>query len=500
MFLDDFFSLCRTTVIPRRKRVSTTRFDSAAGIVSQGMASKLRLSPFFERQEVPGESNVSGFGAGKANPIVSTQNVGLGPKYSSEELQISMDALAAIVSAERGSKSKSQGSAALSEAISRVALPPSSMRPSLFELGRLSQQEGAQAQLNNIMSLPSHSAALNVQSALIARMAEEQETLALYLQQRQKASIGLQLEQLRRMNAASFLYGSGVVSPSAAALNHLDSVLSAQHSRISVASDLAHAQQLLRAQLNAGAVNPVPGALSSSPGSVSDLLLRTNKRGSDTISEEGLNNCRSEDLQPLSKKTRKIMQYAAAKDHARSPADSGVDEEGLYESDEEKSGHRFRAYQFEQWTEKFQELCDFRKIRGHCQVPHTFKDNPSLARWVKRQRYQYKLKTEGQMSTMTDQRAKLLEDIGFIWDSHAAAWADKLHELKDYARVKGNCNVPSTFPENPQLATWVKCQRRQYKLLRDKRTSNMTVDRVLQLEKIGFVWEVRKSGDRESSN
>ena len=123
-----------------------------------------------------------------------------------------------------------------------------------------------------------------------------------------------------------------------------------------------------------------------------------------------------------------------------------------------------------------------------------------MARWVKRQRYQYKLKTEGQMSTMTDQRAKLLEDIGFIWDSHAAAWADKLHELKDYARVKGNCNVPSTFPENPQLATWVKCQRRQYKLLRDKRTSNMTVDRVLQLEKIGFVWEVRKSGDRESSN
>ncbi len=121
-------------------------------------------------------------------------------------------------------------------------------------------------------------------------------------------------------------------------------------------------------------MNPVPGALSASPGIISDLLGRSNKRGSDTISDEGLNNnCRSED----SKKARKSTQYAATKDHVRSPADSGVDEEGLYESDEEKSGHRFRAYQFEQWTEKFQELCDFRKIRGHCQVPHTFKDNPS---------------------------------------------------------------------------------------------------------------------------
>ena len=92
----------------------------------------------------------------------------------------------------------------------------------------------------------------------------------------------------------------------------------------------------------------------------------------------------------------------------------------------------------------------------HSQVPHTYKDNPPLARWVKRQRYQYKLKVEGKMSTMTDERVQLLENIGFIWDSHAAAWAEKLHELKDYARQRGDCNVPSTFPDNPQLATWVK--------------------------------------------
>ena len=96
---------------------------------------------------------------------------------------------------------------------------------------------------------------------------------------------------------------------------------------------------------------------------------------------------------------------------------------------------------------------------------------------------------------MTDERVHLLEDIGFIWDSHAAAWAEKLHELKEYAEIRGDCNVPSTYPASPQLATWVKCQRRQYKLLRDGKTSNMTVGRIKQLEAIGFVWEVRKSWD-----
>jgi hypothetical protein len=60
---------------------------------------------------------------------------------------------------------------------------------------------------------------------------------------------------------------------------------------------------------------------------------------------------------------------------------------------------------------------------------------------VKRQRYQYKLKVESKQSTMTDERIKLLENIGFIWDSHAAAWAEKLHELKEYTKAKGDWYV-----------------------------------------------------------
>jgi hypothetical protein len=92
---------------------------------------------------------------------------------------------------------------------------------------------------------------------------------------------------------------------------------------------------------------------------------------------------------------------------------------------------------------------------------------------------------------MTPERVTLLEDIGFIWDSHASTWEERLNELKEYAAVYGDCNVPSSYARNPKLATWIKCQRRQFKLLQEGRTSNMTLERMRELEKIGFNWRVQ---------
>jgi hypothetical protein len=166
----------------------------------------------------------------------------------------------------------------------------------------------------------------------------------------------------------------------------------------------------------------------------------------------------------------------------------------------EEAARRFRPYQAEQWSEKFEELCAFKKNKGHCCVPHTFTENPALARWVKRQRYQYKLKNEGKQSTMTDERVIALDKNRFIWDSHGAAWLERWNELCDYQKENGgNCNVPSNFPENHQLATWVKCQRRQYKLYWDGKTSNMTLGRIAELEKLGFEWELRSKNNAASS-
>jgi Helicase associated domain len=155
---------------------------------------------------------------------------------------------------------------------------------------------------------------------------------------------------------------------------------------------------------------------------------------------------------------------------------------------------RFKPFHEEKWNTRLKELLQYRLEYGDCLVPHTFNPNPQLARWVKRQRRQYKLMLEGRQSTMSQERLEILNEVNFVWDSHEAAWQEKLNELNQYRKERGNCLVPSNYKMNPQLATWVKCQRRQYKLYWIGRPSAMTPDRITRLEKMGFEWEIRSSG------
>lgn len=172
-------------------------------------------------------------------------------------------------------------------------------------------------------------------------------------------------------------------------------------------------------------------------------------------------------------------------------------------SNDETSGSndselKFRIYQAENWMEKYDELCEFRRIYGHCLVPNVFPENPPLAQWVKRQRYQYKLKCNNKRSSMSDERIQALEQVGFVWDSHSAVWDERLEELLEFRQVMGHCNVPSRYTGNHQLAVWVKRQRRQYKFYLENKPSAMTLDRIHRLEAIGFEWDMRKSKGQES--
>ena len=170
------------------------------------------------------------------------------------------------------------------------------------------------------------------------------------------------------------------------------------------------------------------------------------------------------------------------------------------ESDEDLNNEgRFRPYQAGQWAERFADLKVYREATCNCLVPHTYKENLPLARWVKRQRYQYKLMMEGKSSTMTEERVKALEEIGFVWDSQGAAWGERLEELKEFRTIYMHCNVPSNYSENPQLATWVKCQRRQYKLHMEGKPSNMTPTRIRELGSIGFEWLLRSYNKARSN-
>lgn len=146
----------------------------------------------------------------------------------------------------------------------------------------------------------------------------------------------------------------------------------------------------------------------------------------------------------------------------------------------------------EQWKMRYQELFEFQQKHGHCLVPMYDHHSPKLSNWVKRQRNQYRLKLEGKHSTLCDKRQKALEDLGFVWDSHAACWEEKYKELYQFWRENGHSKVPKSYKKNPSLSVWVKCQRRQYKLLLAGKASYISEDRIRMLKSLDFDFNPRK--------
>jgi hypothetical protein len=67
------------------------------------------------------------------------------------------------------------------------------------------------------------------------------------------------------------------------------------------------------------------------------------------------------------------------------------------------------------WVERLSELADYRRIHGHCNVPHGYSENTKLALWVSKQRQRYKLHLKGETSSMTPFRIQALESLGFEW-------------------------------------------------------------------------------------
>mmetsp|Transcript_22067 Transcript_22067/g.32606 ORF Transcript_22067/g.32606 Transcript_22067/m.32606 type:complete len:330 (-) Transcript_22067:49-1038(-) len=144
--------------------------------------------------------------------------------------------------------------------------------------------------------------------------------------------------------------------------------------------------------------------------------------------------------------------------------------------------------QVDLWETHYKELLGYKSKNGNCLIPHTYPPNPPLARWVKRQRYQYKQLRLGKSASMPYDRVKRLEEIGFVWDSHQLVWDKMLKELMEYKKKHGNCHIPSKYPANPVLATWAVRQRSQYKRYLSGKQSSITPQRVALLEDCGFNW------------
>ena len=103
------------------------------------------------------------------------------------------------------------------------------------------------------------------------------------------------------------------------------------------------------------------------------------------------------------------------------------------------------------WTKHYDELKEFKKQNGHCNVPARYALNRRLGIWVSAQRQQYKQMQSvppvlggPRVTPLTKERIDLLDGLGFTWtirsrDSLGESWNQRLQELRDYKAVHGNC-------------------------------------------------------------
>jgi hypothetical protein len=65
------------------------------------------------------------------------------------------------------------------------------------------------------------------------------------------------------------------------------------------------------------------------------------------------------------------------------------------------------------WEDRLSELADYRKIQGHCNVPHRYNENSNLGYWVGNQRTKYNKHRQGKTSSLPTYRIQALERLGF---------------------------------------------------------------------------------------
>jgi len=142
------------------------------------------------------------------------------------------------------------------------------------------------------------------------------------------------------------------------------------------------------------------------------------------------------------------------------------------------------------WENAFQKLLLYKKANGHCNVPRYFEDH-QLTKFVSQQRQQYKRKCViGKNKTLTDEREKRLNEIGFVWSfTHRFEWNIRFAELLEFVVKHGHAQIPFRYKGSTKLWNWVLWQRHKYNQVLMGKRSTLSKERIEFLNSIGFQWE-----------
>ena len=149
------------------------------------------------------------------------------------------------------------------------------------------------------------------------------------------------------------------------------------------------------------------------------------------------------------------------------------------------------------WTEMFHELKKFKESHGHCDVPAKWRgSDPKMAKlacWVSTQRTQHKHLRTGKWTNLKPERVRLLQALGFKWNSQpnkaeSLSFELRVSQLVEYKQQFGDCNVPQKYEDVPGLGNFVLQQRKHYRL------GELSNERIAKLQEIGFQWSLRNRG------
>ena len=125
------------------------------------------------------------------------------------------------------------------------------------------------------------------------------------------------------------------------------------------------------------------------------------------------------------------------------------------------------------WADFFDELQAFKDKHGHTRVEE--KDNKPLFDWLNRMRgFLKKYSNDRDGNELTPEQFALLQDLEIDSSLRERKFERRFRELMNFKESHGHCIVPTKYAANQKLSNWVQTQKRQYKLMKDGRKSQMT--------------------------
>ncbi len=182
--------------------------------------------------------------------------------------------------------------------------------------------------------------------------------------------------------------------------------------------------------------------------------------------------------------------------------------------------------QREKWKKRYDELCQFKQIHGHTNVPQNEgilgqwvknQRQGELGKWVKKNNLLFPSKSSpiqpqydnSDKESYLLERYNLLESIGFVWNTKAIVWEERYQQLLDFKQEHGHIHLSpivafdSSSPYQ-NLVKWSNRQREYYKLKKlqtGKRNGTtaeqaLTDENIARLNEIGFLWSTNdRSGE-----